>query len=221
MTAIGLPHYADGFLAQDLDQASITELTHAHFRDLGVSTMGHRKMILREAGKLAPSEEGSPFPAKSPHSLDEPKLVRVEPKTIFLRYAHRSEREEDFDISKELVLLVQQELQRSGQTVWIDKDGIRAGSRWRERITAANLEHARFRSFLSTRSARHSGMCLNEIATALGASKNIQTVLTQDERRVALPLTISHIQWHDFQYWREIRAGTKTSPMGEDWEAGQ
>lgn len=142
-----------------------------------------------------------------------------EPQTIFLSYAHRSEREEDFDVSEELVLLIQAELRRDGHTVWIDKDGIRAGSQWRERITAAILEHAHFLSFLSTRSVRDPGVCLNEIATALGASKNIQTVLTQDERRVAPPLTISHIQWHDFQHWREIRAGTKTGPMGEDWEA--
>jgi tetratricopeptide (TPR) repeat protein len=143
----------------------------------------------------------------------------VEPQTIFLSYAHRSEREEDFDVSEELVLLIQAELQRDGHTVWIDKDGIRSGSQWRERITSAILDHAHFLSFLSVRSVRDPGVCLNEIATALGASKNIQTVLAQDERRVAPPLTISHIQWHDFQHWREIRAGTKTGPMGEDWDA--
>jgi hypothetical protein len=31
----------------------------------------------------------------------------VEPQTIFLSYAHRSEREEDFDLSEELVKLIQ------------------------------------------------------------------------------------------------------------------
>jgi len=162
---------------------------------------------------------------RSRHYCDECELEfdapakAVEPQTIFLSYAHRSEREEDFDISEELVLLIQQELQRDGHTVWIDKDGIRAGSQWRERITAAILEHAHFLSFLSTRSVRDPGVCLNEIAIALGHGKNIQTVLAQDERQVVPPLTISHIQWHDLQHWREIRAGTKTGPMGEDWEA--
>mgnify|MGYP006146834951 CR=1 FL=1 len=34
----------------------------------------------------------------------------------------------------------------------------------------------------------------DEIAIALGQGKNIQTVLAQDERRVAPPLTISHEQ---------------------------
>lgn len=142
----------------------------------------------------------------------------IEPQTIFLSYAHLSEREEDLDVSEELVLLIRAELESDGHTVWIDKEGIRAGSQWRERITAAILEHAHFLSFLSTRSVRDPGVCLNEIAIALGASKNIQTVLAQEERQVAPPLTISHIQWHDFQHWREVRTGTKTGPMGEGWE---
>lgn len=143
----------------------------------------------------------------------------VKPQTIFLSYAHRSEREEDFDLSEELVKLIQVELQRDGHTVWIDKDGIRAGSQWRERITSAILEHAHFLSFLSARSVRDPGVCLNEISIALGHGKNIQTVLVQDERHVAPPLTISHIQWHDFQEWHEIRSGAKKGPMGEDWQA--
>ena len=53
----------------------------------------------------------------------------LQPQTIFLSYAHRSEREEDFDLSEELVKLIQQELQRDGHTVWIDKDGIREVAR--------------------------------------------------------------------------------------------
>jgi hypothetical protein len=157
------------------------------------------------------------FCAECEHEFDVP-AQPVASQTIFLSYAHLSEREEDFDVSEELVLLMQAELESDGHTVWIDKAGIRAGSQWRERITAAILEHAHFLSFLSTRSVRDPGVCLNEIAIALGASKNIQTVLAQDERQVAPPLTISHIQWHDFQHWREVRTGTKTGPMGEDWE---
>jgi tetratricopeptide (TPR) repeat protein len=149
--------------------------------------------------------------------------VHVPPKvaqqTIFLSYAHKSEREEDFDTSEDLVLLIKEELERDGHIVWIDIDGIRSGSQWRERITAAIQEHEHFLSFLSVRSVRDPGVCLNEIALAVGGNKYIQTVLAEDERRVKPPLTISHIQWHDFQDWREIRTGAKTGPMGEDWEA--
>ena len=143
----------------------------------------------------------------------------VEPQTIFLSYAHRSEREEDFDVSEELVLLIQAELQRDGHTVWIDKDGIRAGSQWRERITAAILEHGHFLSFLSTRSVRDPGVCLNEIAIAMGSGRQIQTVLAQPEGSVAPPLTISHLQWHDFQHWRDIREGRRRGENGEEWPA--
>jgi tetratricopeptide (TPR) repeat protein len=142
----------------------------------------------------------------------------IEPQTVFLSYAHRSERDEDFDLSEDLVLLIKAELERDGHRVWLDRERIHSGSQWRERITAAILDHAHFLSFLSIRSVRDPGVCLNEIATALGSSRHIQTVLAEDERRVSPPLTISHIQWHDFQHWREIRAGTSRGPDGEAWE---
>jgi len=162
-------------------------------------------------------KRGRHYCAECDHEFDIASLT-VSPQTIFLSYAHRSDREEDYDISEELVLLIKEKLEQDGHTVWIDKEGIRSGTQWRERITAAILEHAHFLSFLSIRSVRDPGVCLNEISIALGSSRHIQTVLTEDERRVAAPLTISHIQWHDFQDWREIRAGSKTGPMGEDWE---
>lgn len=142
----------------------------------------------------------------------------ITPQTIFLSYAHRSESEGDFDVSEDLVLLIKDELERDGHRVWIDKEGIRSGAQWRERITAAILEHVHFLSFLSRRSVRDPGVCLNEIATALGSARHIQTVLAEDEHRVTAPLTISHIQWHDFQAWRDIRNGKKRGDMGEEWQ---
>ena len=206
---IGLPQYIDSFRGEGIDELSLRELTDADLRELGVHTMGHRKTILRETAKLAPYSHASASPSPAPMGS---------PQTIFLSYAHKSEREEDFDISEDLVLLIQQELEKDGHTVWIDKEGIRAGSQWRERIASAILGHTHFLSFLSVRSVRDPGVCLNEIAIALGGHKHIQTVLAEDERRVAPPLTISYIQWHDFQHWREIRDGTKTGPKEEDWE---
>ena len=141
----------------------------------------------------------------------------VEPQTIFLSYAHRSERDEDFDISEDLVLLMKEALEGDGHTVWIDKQGIRSGSQWRERITRAILAHTHFLSFLSRRSVREPGVCLNEIAIAVGSARQIQTVLAQPEGSVAPPLTISHLQWHDFQHWRDIREGRRQGENGEDW----
>jgi tetratricopeptide (TPR) repeat protein len=142
----------------------------------------------------------------------------IDPQTVFLSYAHKSEREGDFDVSEDLVWLVKQALEGDGHRVWIDSDGIRGGHDWRERITAAILGHEHFLTFLSRRSVRDPGVCLNEIAIALGHRRSIQTVLTEVESDVSPPLTISHIQWHDLRDWREIRAGSKTGPNGQNWE---
>jgi tetratricopeptide (TPR) repeat protein len=142
----------------------------------------------------------------------------IEPQTIFLSYAHKSERQEDYDISEELVWLIKEELDKDGHTVWIDQEGIRSGTQWRERITSAILSHNHFLSFLSKRSVREPGVCLNEIAIALGNGKQIQTLLTESESSVFQPLTISHIQWHEFQDWKAIKEGLKTGQNGEDWK---
>lgn len=143
----------------------------------------------------------------------------IEPQTIFLSYAHKSEKSEDFDISEELVLLIKEELEKDGHRVWIDHEGISAGANWRERITSAILGHTHFLSFLSKRSVRDPGVCLNEIAIALGSGRQIQTLLTESEEAVRLPLTISHIQWHQFVDWKNIKEGHKKGPKGEDWES--
>jgi hypothetical protein len=42
--------------------------------------------------------------------------------------------------------------------------------------------------------ADRQGRCLNEIATALGHARNIQTVLAGPEGEVSPPLTISHTE---------------------------
>jgi tetratricopeptide (TPR) repeat protein len=165
--------------------------------------------FFKKRGKFVCSECEAEF--------DEAPKPPIDPQTIFLSYAHKSEREVDFDVSEELVLLIKAELDKDGHTVWIDKEGIRSGSQWRERITDAILANTFFLSFLSRRSVRDPGVCLNEISIALGSSRNIQTVLAEQERSVAPPLTISHLQWHDFQDWRAIREGAKTGPNGEKW----
>ena len=89
----------------------------------------------------------------------------IDPQTIFLSYAHKSEREEDFDVSEDLVWLIKKELENDGHTVWIDHEGIRGGTEWRERITDAITSHKHFLAFLSKRSVRNDpNVCLNEVA---------------------------------------------------------
>ena len=149
----------------------------------------------------------------------EPPAAQIEPQTIFLSYAHKSERAQDYDVSEELVWLIKDELEKDGHKVWIDHEGISAGTQWRERITRAILGHTHFLSFLSKRSVRDPGVCLNEIAIALGSGRQIQTLLTESEEAVRQPLTISHLQWHQFVDWKAIKEGQKTGPKGEDWIA--
>lgn len=144
----------------------------------------------------------------------------IEPQTIFLSYAHKSEREDDFDISEDLVWLIKEGLEGDGHLVWIDHEGIRGGTFWRERITDAITSHKHFLAFLSKRSVRQDpNVCLNEVAIAIKHNRIIQTILTESENRISAPLTLSIIQWHKFQDWKEIKEGKKQGPKGEDWEA--
>ena len=148
----------------------------------------------------------------------DPPAPQIEPQTIFLSYAHKSERAEDYDVSEELVWLIKDELEKDGHKVWIDHEGITAGAQWRERITTAILSHTHFLSFLSRRSVRDPGVCLNEIAIALGSGRQIQTLLTESEETVCQPLTISHLQWHEFADWKAVKEGQKSGPKGKAWD---
>jgi ribosomal protein L37AE/L43A len=84
--------------------------------------------------------------------------AQLEPQTIFLSYAHKSEHETDFDISEELVWLIKEELEKDGHKVWIDHEKITSGTQWREQITSAILSHTHFLSFLSKRSVIDPGV---------------------------------------------------------------
>jgi tetratricopeptide (TPR) repeat protein len=148
----------------------------------------------------------------------DPPVPQIEPQTIFFSYAHKSEHSEDYDVSEELVWLIKEELEKDGHKIWIDHEGITAGAQWRERITSAILGHTHFLSFLSKRSVRDPGVCLNEIAIALGNGRQIQTLLTESEEAVRQPLTISHLQWHQFVGWKAIKEGQKTGPKCETWD---
>ncbi len=59
-------------------------------------------------------------------------------------------------------------------------------------------------SFLSKHSTRDPGVCLDEIAIAIGTKGgNIQTVLVESETEVQPPSSISHIQWLDMHQWQD------------------
>ena len=121
------------------------------------------------------------------------------PLRLFLSYGH--------DANVELVELIKMHLRARGHDVWFDKDRIRGGDDWRRAITEGIAGSQRFISFLSKHSTRDPGVCLDEIAIAIGVrGGNISTILVEGEENVRPPPSISHIQWLDMHDWRARRA---------------
>ena len=95
---------------------------------------------------------------------------------IFLSYGH--------DSNEELVRRIKADLEKRGHDVWFDKNpekekGIRPGDDWRRAITDGIVGSHRVLSFLSKHSTRDPGVCLDEIAIAIGVKGgNIQTILS-------------------------------------------
>ena len=56
---LGLSQYNEIFQAQGFDGQGLASLEDAELRELGITAMGHRKTILREAAKLVVNRETS------------------------------------------------------------------------------------------------------------------------------------------------------------------
>ncbi|MCH7226862.1 TIR domain-containing protein, partial [Haloferula sp. A504] len=119
----------------------------------------------------------------------------IEPLRIFLSYGH--------DANEELVRRIKADLEKRGHDVWFDKNDIKFGDDWRREITDGITGSHRVLSFLSKHSTRDPGVCLDEIAIAIGVKGgNIQTILVESETEVKPPASISHIQWLDMHDWK-------------------
>ena len=115
---------------------------------------------------------------------------------IFLSYGH--------DANEPLVRRIKVDLEARAHGVWFDKSEIKAGDDWRRAITEGIAASDKFVSFLSKHSTRDPGVCLDEIAIAIGVrGGNIQTILVESEAEVKPPASISHIQWLDMHDWRQ------------------
>jgi len=96
------------------------------------------------------------------------------PMRIVLSYGH--------DGNEELVRLTQADLEARGHDVWFDKAEIKVGDDWRRAILDGIDRSNQVLSFLSKHSTRDPGVCLDEIAIAIGVkSCNIQSVLVETE----------------------------------------
>jgi hypothetical protein len=138
--------------------------------------------------------------------MPEPK--RFTPLRIFLSYGH--------DANEELVRRIRADLEKRGHDVWFDASEIKFGDDWRRAITDGIVGSNRVLSFLSKHSTRDPGVCLDEIAIAIGVKGgNIQTLLVESEAEVKPPASISYIQWLDMHDWKERRAASEAA--WEDW----
>jgi len=128
-------------------------------------------------------------------SLDKP----ISQMRIFLSYGH--------DRNEELVHRIKADLEKRGHDVWFDKSEIKGCHDWRRSITEGIVDSHRVLCFLSKYSTRDPGVCLDEIAIAIGVKGgNIQTILVESEKEVKPPPSISHIQWLDMYEWKEKRS---------------
>jgi class 3 adenylate cyclase len=60
---IGLEQYAQRFVENDIDFRVLPDLTDQDLKDLGVSSLGHRRLLLRAMAELKVAEEGATKPA--------------------------------------------------------------------------------------------------------------------------------------------------------------
>jgi hypothetical protein len=88
----------------------------------------------------------------------------------------------------------------------MDQSEISFGDDWRQKITKGIEESQHVLAFLSEHSTRKPGVCLQEIAIALGPRKgHVYTILVEPQNRVKPPLIIRNLQWLDMHQWLDLR----------------
>lgn len=113
---------------------------------------------------------------------------------IFLSYGH--------DESAFVVEEIRKLLLEKGHNPWVDKFNLKGGRDWRSQITNGILESDDFLAFITNHSTKKPGVCLDEIAIALGIrSCQIQSVLL--EKNASVPSSISAKQWTDLSEWKQ------------------
>jgi tetratricopeptide (TPR) repeat protein len=127
-----------------------------------------------------------------------PEQKQAVPLRVFFSYGH--------DANEELVRLIKADLERRGHSVWFDQSKIKSGTDWRRAITDGILQSHCMLSFLSKYSVRDPGVCLDEIAIAIGSTgSNIQTILVESEQQVKPPGFVKEVQWVDMHDWKDRR----------------
>ena len=79
---LGLGQYAQRFAENDINFSILSDLTDQDLKELGVTSLGHRRQLLRAITELKGGETGTPKPATeyiapvTPHDTAERRQVR-------------------------------------------------------------------------------------------------------------------------------------------------
>lgn len=115
---------------------------------------------------------------------------------IFISYGHDC---------TQIVNRIMQDLIRQGYSVWVDSYEIKSGDDWRSTITNGILNSQVVLSFLSTHALRPGGVCLDELAIAVGCNRNnIRTCLMELEAIPLIPSSVNGIEYIDMTDWKAL-----------------
>ncbi len=115
---------------------------------------------------------------------------------IFISYGHDC---------KSIVNRIMLDLVDKGYEVWVDAFRIKSGDNWRNAISNGILNSQVVLSFLSKYSLREGGVCLNELAIAVGCNRNaIKTCLMEKDAITLIPSTINGIEYIDMTSWNHL-----------------
>ena len=107
-----------------------------------------------------------------------------------------------------IVQKIYEALTERGHIPWFDQSEIRAGHDWRARIQKGVEDSQSVVACLSEHAVRERGVCLDELAIAVGVKGAgcIHSVLLGPEEAVQPPATVGQTQWLDMSSWREKMA---------------
>jgi hypothetical protein len=72
LRGLGLERYADAFRANDVDGRVLPQLTADDLRDLGVTSVGHRRLLVEAIAALRTGADAPAAPAPPPAGQAEP-----------------------------------------------------------------------------------------------------------------------------------------------------
>lgn len=218
LQSLGLGDYADALRAHHVDEWVLARLNEDDLREMGVSSVGHRKRLmaaitqrfgsmgqaLAPAGAPAPipvpasppapaaTTVPTPSPAPAPAPAASPASEPGRKLKLFLSYGR--------DRFVDEVRTLKVALEARGHQVWFDEEQLGIGLDWEDRIERGLDWCDRVVLTMTPHSVRRpDGYCLNELAKALERQKTIIPVLLTDVPGGA-PTSICRIQYLD---WRD------------------